>query len=167
MRSMRISGGGELPLVWGITSRGNDKRRRRRTAFTLVEVVLALAIAGLLMGGLMLGYVQVLRRAEWSAHSLAAHAMAVRGLEQARAAKWDTLAVPAVDQLVAGNFGPVVEVLDIPISGDNLALATNYTGIVGISVDPPLKLVRVDCVWSFYSGEVFTNTVVTYRAPDQ
>jgi hypothetical protein len=98
---------------------------------------------------------------------LAANSLAMQRLEQARAAKWDTLAVPLVDQLVASNFPATIEILDIPISGTNLALATNFTTIQTVSTAPPLKSVQVDCVWSFYTGRVYTNTVVTYRAPDQ
>lgn len=138
-----------------------------RGAFTLVEVIIALAIAGMLLAGLMLGYLQLLRRAEWSAHSLAAHSLAQQRLEQVRAAKWDTLAVPPVDQVLAANFPPLVEVLDLPISGTNIAFATNFTTIRTVSNHPPLKLVHVDCVWSFQTGAVFTNSLTTYRAPDQ
>ena len=88
-------------------------------------------------------------------------------LEQVRAAKWDTLAAPPVDQVMQSNFPPAVEILDIPISGTNLALATNFTVIQTISTAPPLKLVRVDCVWAFYTGRVYTNSLLSYRAPDQ
>jgi hypothetical protein len=30
-----------------------------------------------------------------------------------------------------------------------------------------LKQIRVDCVWRFMSRGLFTNTTLTYRAPDQ
>ena len=45
--------------------------------------------------------------------------------------------------------------------------ATNYTTVSDISVDPPLRMIQVDCVWRFMGGRLFTNTVITYRAPDQ
>jgi len=51
-------------------------RRRSRKGFTLVEVAMAMAIAGLVLGGIILGYVQILQRAKWSAYSLAAHSLA-------------------------------------------------------------------------------------------
>ncbi len=126
-----------------------------------------MAIAGVLIAGLILGYQQTLERAEWSAHSLAANSLAMMRLEQTRAAKWDTLATPVVDELVASNFPPAIEILDIPIAGTNVALATNITTISAVSTNPPLRLIEVQCVWSFYTGRVFTNTVTTYRAPDQ
>lgn len=41
-----------------------------------MEVAMAMAIAGLVLGGIILGYVQILQRAKWSAYSLAAHSLA-------------------------------------------------------------------------------------------
>ncbi len=136
-------------------------------AFTLVEVVVSVAVAAILMAGLLVGYCQMLERAEWSAHSLAANSLAMQRMEQTRAAKWDTLATPAVDQLTAANFAATIEVLDIPTVGTNVALATNITTITTITADPPLRMIQVDCVWSFHNGRVFTNSLYTYRAPDQ
>ena len=138
-----------------------------RDAFTLVEVVMAIAILALVFGGIILGYVQTLNRAEWSAYSLAANSLAQMKLEQVRSAKWDTLAVPPVDNVTQANFPPQVEILDVPISGDNFVLATNFTTIAETSTDPPYRAVQVDCVWAFHNGRVFTNSIVTYRAPDQ
>jgi type II secretory pathway pseudopilin PulG len=138
----------------------------RRQAFTLVEVVMAFAIAALTVGTALYAYVQSAQRAEWSAYNLAGQSLAHQGTEQARAAKWDPLAFPVMDQLVQANFPPQTNVLDIPISGTNLVLATNFFTIGNVSTTPPLKLIRVDTVWSFRNRN-FTNTVVTYRAPDQ
>jgi type II secretory pathway pseudopilin PulG len=132
-----------------------------------VEIVVAMAISALLLSGLMIGYVQTLRRAEWSAYNLAAQSLAMMRLEQTRAAKWDTMASPPVDQLVSSNFPVAVEILDIPIAGTNFTFATNYTTVSSITTTPPLKLIQVQCVWRFQTGGVFTNTVTTYRAPDQ
>ncbi|MDX1951923.1 MAG: hypothetical protein SFY81_07040 [Verrucomicrobiota bacterium] len=136
-------------------------------AFTLVEVVMATGIAALTMGASIYGYLLSAQRAEWSAYSLAAQSLAMQRVEQTRAAKWDPLGFPPVDQLIATNFPTEINVLDIPVSGTNLVFATNYTTISVVSANPPLKAIRVDCVWAFYSGGLFTNSVVTYRAPDQ
>ena len=46
---------------------------------------------------MIVGYLQAAVRAEWSAYSLAAQSLAVMRLEQSRAAKWDRLAYPPVD----------------------------------------------------------------------
>ncbi len=136
-------------------------------AFTLVEVVLAVAVGAILISGMILGYVQAAIRAEWSAYSLSAQSLAVMRMEQTRAAKWDRLASPPVDQLVSSNLPPTVEVLDLPIAGTNIVYATNFTTITTISTIPQLKMIQVDCVWAFGDRGNFTNTIVTYRAPDQ
>ena len=142
-------------------------RRRRRAGFTLVEVVISLAVAAVTLGGCIYGYIMAAQRAEWSAYSLAAQSLAMQRVEQARAAKWDPLGYPAVDELVATNFLEQVNILDIPISKTNVVFATNFTTIATVSASPPLKKIRVDCTWMFIDRGPFTNTVITYRAPDQ
>ena len=92
---------------------------------------------------------------------------AMRRLEQTRAAKWDPLAYPSVDDVVQSNFPVTITNLDIPLNGTNAVYATNTTTITLISTNPPLKMVRVDCVWSVLSRGPFTNSLITYRAPDQ
>lgn len=141
--------------------------RARIAAVTLIEVVLSLAIMGISFGAIIMGYVMSARRAEWSAYSLAANSLAMQRLEQSRAAKWDLLTTPVTDELIAANFGEQVAVLDVPMSGENITYATNFTTITTVSANPPLKLVRVDCVWPFKGQGLFTNTLITYRAPDQ
>ena len=134
---------------------------------SLVEVIFSLGIATLTIAGSVNGYVLSANRAEWSAYSLAAHSLAMQRLEQVRAAKWDTAAYPAVDQIVQSNFGPQTNILDVPISCSNIVYAVSRTTMSDISANPPLKLVRVDTVWNFMNRGIFTNTVTTYRAPDQ
>lgn len=133
------------------------------------EVVTAIAIAALAFGGVIYGYVLTADRAEWSAYSLAAHSLALQGVEQARAAKWDPKAWPAVDQLSPTNYMQV-ETLDVPVSGQPV-LATNYISVSLVSGDPPLRQLRADCVWRFANGRrsrgPFTNTVITLRTADQ
>lgn len=138
-------------------------------AFSLIEVIVAMAIMGLMIVGVVVGFTQTERQSEWSTYSLAAQAMAMQRLEQARAAKWDPQGYPPVDLLTnsATSFTQRVDILDIPISGTNIAYATNKITITTISANPPLKLIRVDCTWPFLNRGTFTNTVFTYRAPDQ
>ena len=107
----------------------------------------------------------VVKTAEWAAYSLAAHSLAMQRIEQTRAAKWDPAGFPPVDDLT--NRPPAVDILDIPISGTNIAYATSITTIATVSLNPPLKKIRVECVWPFVNRGLFTNVVVTYRAPDQ
>ena len=138
-----------------------------RQGSTLVEVVFSIAIAMEAILGSVNGYILSANRAEWSAYSLAAHSLAMQRLEQVRAAKWDTVAFPNVDQLVAANFPAQTNILDVPISGTNVVHAINTTTITIISAKPPLKMVRIDCVWPFTHHGVFTNTIISYRAPDR
>ena len=144
-----------------------QKEHRRSLAFTLVEVVVSSAVAAVIIAGCVAGYVLSARRAEWSAYSLAANSHAVMRLEQCRAAKWDPMSYPPVDELVAGNFPPQTNLLDVPISGDRLPYATNFTTITEVSQNPPLKMIRIECHGPFARTRHFTNVVVTYRSPDQ
>ena len=147
-----------------VNSLGERHCSTAATAFTLVEVVIAMAIAALSLGSIVNGYIISSQRAEWSAYSLAAHSLAMARLEQTRAAKWDPDGIPPADQLT--NSPNTVEILDIPRSGTNIVYATNFMTISTISASPPLRMVRVDCVCKFMSRGAFTNTVMTYRTVD-
>lgn len=136
-------------------------------AFTLIEALVSMAILGIMVTGIISGFMQSHRTAEWSAFSLAAQSLAMQPIEQSRAAKWDpTKAIP-VDQLVQSNFPNRVFVLDVPMSGTNRVLATNRVTIRTVSTDPPLREIAVECTWTFPRRGVFTNTILTFRAPDQ
>jgi Tfp pilus assembly protein PilV len=144
-------------------------QRAGRLGFTLAEVVISAAIAALGIGGMVWGYILTAQRAEWSACSAAAHSLAMGRLEQTRAARWDPLAYPEeVDELVESNFNSnVVAALNLPLAGTNTVDATTTVTIKLINTNPPLKMIRVDCVWSVLSRGPFTNTLTTYRSPDQ
>jgi prepilin-type N-terminal cleavage/methylation domain-containing protein len=151
---------------------------RRRQAFTLIEVLIAFLIFGMLSAGLLYGYTQANRIAEWSSMSLGAQSYASQGLEQALAAKWDTEAngqviadfIPPLSYTVATNLAPQIDTNDVPQSGAPLLL-TNYVsiGYVGSWTNGPyLRQIRSDVVWAFpLTKKLFTNTMVTFRAPDQ
>jgi len=138
--------------------------------FTLTEVVVAVAVIALTFAGVIYGYIRTVDRAEWSAYSLAAQSLAMQGVEQARAAKWDPQAWPAVDELGVTNLTQE-EPLDVPAVGEPV-WATNYVSVTTVSLDPPLRQLRADCVWMFKGRPAgiagpFTNTAVTLRAADQ
>jgi len=137
------------------------------SGLTLMEAVLSMAIAAVTIGGVVTGCVLATQQTEQAASSAAAGFMAQRRLEQTRAAKWDTLANPAVDELVNSNFPVLIAALDVPVAGSNAHFATNLTTITTVSDNPPLKMIRVDCVWSLLSRGPFTNTITAWRAPDQ
>jgi hypothetical protein len=134
---------------------------------TMMEGVFAIMVVLITMSGSINGYVSTATRAEWSAYNLAAHSLAMQRMEQTRAAKWDTMGFPVVDQVVQANFPPRTEILDVPIRGTNYVVATVTTTVTDLSAIPPLKMVRVDCVWPFLQRGPYTNTVISYRAPDQ
>ena len=134
---------------------------------TLIEVVVAMAITGLAVAGILTGYTYCTTSAEKGALTLAASARAMERLEETRSAKWDTSIWPPVDQVVATNFPDKVVSLDLTGSGVATTPATLQTAITQISTNPPLKRIRVDCIWKFKSGLAVTNTIETCRAPDQ
>ena len=142
-----------------------------QAGFTLTEVVVSLAILGLIFAGIVYGYVALSDKAEWSSYSLAAQAVALQGVEQARAAKWDSKASPPIDELGTTSYAQVVT-LDVPTVAGNSSIATNYVSITTASDVPPLRQLRADCVWSLpyrkrpHQGP-FTNTVITLRTVDQ
>ena len=146
-------------------------------------------IGTFLVVGIASGYTQSARRAEWSAYSLAAQSLAMQQMELVRASKYDPLAYnnptntsnPS-DQLVQGNFPTILPgnanaILDIPISGTNITYARVTTTITpNVGGNPLLRMVRVETVWPYlqngnpiwqFGNRQFTNTVVTYRGPDQ
>jgi type II secretory pathway pseudopilin PulG len=149
-------------------------------AFTLMEVLIGFFIFGLVTSGMIYGYVEANRMAEWSSQSLAATSYAIQGMEQMRSAQWEEeeySSGQAVDILkqrmmiqADGTFAywtNQVDTLDIPTSGA-LINVTNYLYVTPLTTNPPLRRIVSQVVWSFrLTGRVFTNTVVTLRAADQ
>ena len=149
---------------------GTRASSNRDSGFTLAEVVISLGLAALTFTGVIYGYALSTDQAQWSACSLAAHSLAVQGIEQAKAAKWDPQAWPPIDERGTTNFSQVWP-LDVPVAKGNVLYATNYISITTVSTFPPVRELRADCVWKMLNGSrtrgLFTNTVVTLRAPDQ
>ena len=142
--------------------------RRGCRAFSLVDVIIAIAIVAFGCWGIVYGYVTASQHAELSGYLLAGQSLATQRMEQTRCAKWDPQATPVVDELVSNNFPVLIETLDIPIrTNTSPVYATSVTTIAVISLDPPLKMVRVDTTWRIFRRGLFTNTIATYRAPDK
>ncbi|HUZ07265.1 MAG TPA: hypothetical protein VMV89_07230 [Candidatus Paceibacterota bacterium] len=151
-------------------------------AMTLAEVLVSVVVLALVIAGVLDGYVQANRIAEWSSMSLAAQSLAQQGMEQARAAQWNSQTFPTPtnsgpgDELFVSNYVGAVwstnksgadYALDVPATGAPF-YATDYLTLTTVQKTPPLRMIRSDCVWTFpRTGQVFTNTVVSYRAPDQ
>ena len=134
---------------------------------TLVEVVISLGISVLIVAGIVTGYIYCTTANVKDSLYMAANGRALERLEEARSARWDTSSYPAVDELVATNFPDKQVTLDLSGSGSTITRATLHTEISPLSVTPPLRRIRVDCIWSVKGDELVTNTIETCRAPDQ
>jgi type II secretory pathway pseudopilin PulG len=139
----------------------------RTAGMTLMETLVSMLIVAIVISATVNGYILSTNRADWSSQSLAAHSLALQRLEQVRAATWNVSGEVDVDQVTSTNFPEVQSVLDLPVSGTNAVVATVRTTITTVSANPPLKMVRVDCVWPYRNRGLFTNTIVTYRAAEQ
>jgi type II secretory pathway pseudopilin PulG len=134
---------------------------------TLLEVIVAFAISGLAVAGIVSGYMTSVRASEKFALSQAANALAAQEVEIMRSAVWTTTTSPAVDQLGITNFTTQPLTLDLSGSGSGVTYATNFVQVTTVSTSPPLRRIHVDCVWSYYGGQVLTNSIETMRGPDQ
>ena len=153
----------------------------RADGYALGEVLLAFGVLSLIFAGLIYGYVQANRMAEFSSMSLAAQAYAAVGAEQARAADWrprdwpQTNGPGTMDELTNGTAIITNDIMDIPIQGSPTNTAASFwvTNIITISdvfsnKNPQLRQIRSDCRWIFpLTGQPQTNTVILLRAPDQ
>jgi prepilin-type N-terminal cleavage/methylation domain-containing protein len=138
-----------------------------RAAFTLIEVLISAVILAMVMAGVIYGYAQSNRFAEWSSMSLAAQSYALQGLEQVRAAKWDFQTTPVTDDIPAPTNYTQSDIMDVPVTGSPFYV-TNYITLIQISTTPELREVWSQCVWTFpRTGKIFTNTVITWRGPDR
>jgi type II secretory pathway pseudopilin PulG len=159
------------------------ERKGENSAFTLIEVLIAFGILAAVIYGFAYGYVQADRMAQWSAMSLAAQSYALQGAEQARAADWrprdpvpasgSTTGLGTMDEWPAGLTTNQVDFMYVPSSGQPSASdlgswETNVISVTTVSVNPPVRQIRSDCIWTFaLTRAVFTNTVILLRAPDQ
>jgi hypothetical protein len=133
---------------------------------TLVEVMIALAITGVTVAGIVRGYEYCLTQSVEDSLYMAANARAQERIEQTHSARW-YVSSPQIDELVASNFQDEVVVLDLYAQSSNSVTATLQTSISDISTAPPVRRIHVDCIWQFRGTEWITNSIETCRAPDQ
>lgn len=107
---------------------------------TLVEVVVALAITGLTVGGLITGYIFCMTSSEKDALAMAANTRAMERIEETRSAIWAPTRAQPVDELVATNFPDKTVTLDLSGSGSAITSATLKTDISQISPSASLPL---------------------------
>lgn len=175
-----------------IQTRPNQTRIARagaRLAFTLAEVMVSIVILALVIAGVCYGYAEANRIAAWCSMSQAAQAFAIRGMESARAAKFNPWVIwtntgpdPGGSQVELPpevNGAPSLEtndLLDIPVKGDPLAdynyYATDYVYVTwypsNAEIEPPVEQILSKCVWKFpLTGRIYTNSILTLRGPDQ
>ena len=145
----------------------SGQKRRRKWGFSLEEVLISMSIASLTIGGTITGYIQVTYQISWAATSNAAQAAALERMEQVSAAKWDTQGLNPIDEVLTSNFPVQDRTLDMPQSSSVCVKARVQTFIQEYGTVPPVKVVRVECVWADPDGKEFTNSVATLRSPDQ
>lgn len=161
-----------------------ENKRSRFKAFTLVEVVVALAIAALVLGGILNAYIQAGTQTEWAGYSLAAQSIGIQAIEQARSAVWDNsigkneltnmyLTAWSYDAGSKIGRGYSTRVLDVPTSGTNVVMATNFVTVKMLTLtgasQVQIQMISVDTVWLFrdYRGRrLMTNQIATYFGPD-
>jgi len=138
-------------------------KTQHRGGFTLVEVVVASAIAALLFAGIFQCFNVVARRTQFAAYDMAANACAVQQLEQVFSAQW----VPSsgITTLLTAYPTQVVTSLYMPNASGGPSLCTNVITVNKISDNPPYAMIQVSCVWGFVDMGTFTNTVSVLRAP--
>jgi len=153
--------------------------RKSSAAFTLIEVLISFFILGMVLAGLIYGYVQANWTAEWCSMSMAAQSYASEGAESARAADWRPRDWPAasgygtMDEMTNGTIITNVDFMDIPTKGTPNATnfnfwVTNIVSLTKISDNPALRQIRSDAIWTFpMNGNPCTNTVILLRTGDQ
>jgi prepilin-type N-terminal cleavage/methylation domain-containing protein len=160
---------------------GRRLTRKSAGAFTLIEIVISLAILGTVLSGLIYGYVQANRTAEWTSMSIAAQSYASQGAEEARAADWRPRDYPVtsgagtMDELTNGTMFTNISFMDIPTKGTPNSTnfqfwVTNFVSITNLSINPPLREIRSYAVWTFPKGASYisyTNWTILDRAGDQ
>lgn len=152
--------------------------------FTLVEVVVSLGIVTLLFSGILTAYIQSARQAEWAGYSLAAQAIGIQQIEQARSGVWDystskneltnlNLFAWYYNPATKVGTGYATNVLDLPISGTNFVVATNFVTVKMLTLsgltNMQIQMVTVDTVWPFPTStgmRLFTNRTANYFGPD-
>jgi Tfp pilus assembly protein PilV len=149
----------------------------RSGGFSLIEVLIAFLVFTLTMSGLIYGYVQANRMAEWSSMSLAAQSYAQQGMEQMRSAQWNAQIYPPTNgpgtqdelPMVNGLYQTnEVNTLDVPTTSASISV-TNFITVTTVTNDSHtlLRQIRSDVVWTMpLDGKVCTNTAITLRAPD-
>ncbi|HEY5298138.1 MAG TPA: prepilin-type N-terminal cleavage/methylation domain-containing protein [Verrucomicrobiae bacterium] len=155
-----------------INQKVGQRSLRGSAGMTLVEVMVALALAAFTVAGIIEGYIFCTTSTVKDSLYMAANTRASERLEETRGAIWAPYRATPVDELVASNFPDQPVTLDMSGSSSATTMATLTTTITQIvssassTLSAPVREIRVDCIWQF-KGELITNSIETCRAPDQ
>lgn len=138
----------------------------------MIEFLICFVIVSFALGGIMTGYVLSSQKSDFVAASAAAQRVANAQMERLRAARWDRYGGSPTNELgglVAAGQTSMVVVLDMPmpVTLTSPPVAVLWTHVRSNSSSSlPLLLLRVDCVWTNGGRGPFTNTLISYKAPD-
>jgi len=169
---------------WTPATNRPNRGGRREAGLTFWDVLISLVIVAMVFGSIINGYLVGAKKAQWSGYSLAAQSLALHAVEQARSATWDgnlnvqitnmTLQNKTFTNTTASTWqmtGYTTNIMDIPWQGTNyVTIQTLFAnGITNPWVQ--LQMITVSTVWPFngwgnFSVQCYTNTVITYLAPD-
>lgn len=146
---------------------------------------MSLAIVTLLFGGILNAYIMSCRRAEWSGFSLAAQAIGIQQIEQARSAVWDysiskneltnlSLLSWTYNASTQVGTGYSTNLLSLPVTGTNIVVVTNFVTVKMLNLsgltNVLVQMVNVDTVWPYLTlngtRRLFTNRTASYFGPD-
>ena len=147
------------------TLRQRGQSRSGAAAFTLAEVVMAVALAAMLCSAVVLCYGIGSRKSQYAACSAAANLQAMKKMEQVIFAEW----IPSYG--VTNIFNPALtnvdkENLEMPVANTNVITCTNYTTVTQLSTNPPYLMITVNCIWGFNGLSTVTNTISVIRGPN-
>ena len=126
-----------------------------RCAFTLIEVILAIAISAFAMAIAVTGYIGIFSISAKTTSILQAEASEASTMEQVIYAPWK----PANGIDLQTNFQGATQVCANGFPG------TNTVTISGINNNPWLRMISVQCVY-VCNHQLYTNTIGCIRASD-
>jgi Tfp pilus assembly protein PilV len=133
---------------------------------TLMEVLVALLLFGVVFATVLKGLIQANMRAAWIACDAAASKIAEQRLEQMQNARWDTSL--AIDEVIQANFPTNVVALDTNPNGGSAIVATSTVQVVTITNSTLVyKVITSNVRWRYLNRGPFTNSVFTIRGQDQ
>jgi type II secretory pathway pseudopilin PulG len=133
---------------------------------TLVEVLVAMAIAFAVLGTLTYGYIQAYRLTDVTTLQAAGQRLVVQRLDTVRQSSWRYVGTTNELNQLTNFAGTLMLPLELPLLTPQPFMARLVTQVDGLGTNPPLQRIRVTCIWTNTNGQAYTNQVATLRAPD-